>query len=277
MPDNEKSHLFTAYCKTEWFTQSLSQAFTVYLMKLKEEIMKTLNKTITFVIVLTFLISTGAPFGSAATDEFLSPQLKAAISVDADTFINSSSDYLKNWEGIPARIQGLKAKANPTAAEINVVRTDLLNLKRLLNTMKTSLTAVINKLKGANKYIEQDNFVLNSVRSKNAGAAGKLQSEGGAHNILDGTSNITEQLNRVDQFLADPIFRRNTASFHLESDNNAEFKIVRASYTTGAAVAPVFRLSFTCLVLGSRLIIKTIKGTDTQRDADQFVNNCSGQ
>lgn len=239
--------------------------------------MKRLNKTITFVIALTLLASVGVPFGSAATDEFLSPQLKAAISIDADTFINSSNDYLKDWEKIPGRIQALKAKANPTAVEINTTRNDLVNLKRLLNTMKSSLTAVINKLKAANKYIEQDNFVLNAVRSKNAGAASKLQSEGGAHNILDGTSNITEQINRVDQFLADPIFRRNTASFHIESDTNSEFNIVRASSTTLAPAAPVFRLSFTCLVLGSRLIIKTLKGTDTQRDADQFVNSCSDQ
>jgi hypothetical protein len=239
--------------------------------------MKILNKTITFLIVLTFLASTGAPFGSAATDEFLSPQLKAAISVDADTFINSSTDYLKNWEAIPAKIRELKAKANPTAVEINTTRNQLLTLKRLLNAMKTSLTGVINKLKAANKYVEQDNFVLNSVRAKNAGAATKLQTEGGAHNILDSASNITEQLNVVDQFLADPIFRRNTASFYLENHNNSPFKLVRASYTPSAAAAPAFRLSFTCLVLGSRLIIKTIKGTDTQRDADQFVNACNGQ
>jgi hypothetical protein len=239
--------------------------------------MKILNKTITFVIVLTLFASIATPFGSAATTDFLSPQLKAAISVDADTFINSSNDYLKDWDKIPGKLQELKAKANPTAAEINVVRNGLLNLKRLLNTMKTSLTGVINKLKAANKYIEQDNFVLNSVRSKNAGAASKLQTEGGAHNILDGTSNITEQLNRVDQLLADPIFRRAAASFHPESDNNLEFKVVRASFASNTPAAPVFRLTFTCLVLGSRLIIKTIRGEDTQRDTDQFVNTCSGQ
>lgn len=239
--------------------------------------MKRFNKTITFVIALTLFASFASPFGSAATEDFLSPQLKSAIAVDSDAFLNSSADYVKNWEELPQKFAALKAKVNPTAAEINVVRNDLLNLKRLLQAMKSSLTSVINKLKAANKFIEQDNFVLNSVRSKNAGAASKLQAAGGAHNILDSTSNITEQLARVDQFLADPIFRRSTTSFNIENGINSEFKVIRASLTAKAPAAPVFKVSFTCLVLGSRLIIKTIRGTDTQREADQFVNTCSGQ
>ncbi len=239
--------------------------------------MKIFNKTITFVIALTLFASFAAPFDAAATEDFLSPQLKAAIAVDSDAFLNSSNDYMKKWDAIPGNLAALKAKANPTAAEINVVRNDLLNLKRLLNSMKSSLTSVINKLKAANKYIEQDNFVLNSVRSKNVGAASKLQAAGGAHNILDSTANITEQVAKIDQFLADPIFRRSTTSFNIEYGINSEFKVIRASFTAEAPAAPVFRLTFTCLVLGSRLIIKTIKGTDTQRDADQFVNTCSGQ
>jgi hypothetical protein len=239
--------------------------------------MNRLYKTITFTIILTLFASLGVPCSSAAGQEFLSPQLKAAISVDADTFINASNDYLKDWEKIPGRVRELKAKANPTAAEINVTRNELLNLKRLLNTMKTSLTAIINKLKAANKYVEQDNFVFNSVRSKNAGAASKLQAEGGAHNILDNAVNITDQLNRIDQILADPIFRRGTASLHTESAGHSQFKLVRASFNANATATPVFRLSFTCLVLGSRLIIKTVRGTETQRDVDQFINTCSGQ
>jgi hypothetical protein len=239
--------------------------------------MNTFYKTITFIIVLTLFASLGAPFASAASEEFLSPQLKSAITVDADTFINSSADYLKNWEKIPGRVQELKAKANPTAAEINVTRNELLNLKRLLNTMKTSLTGIINKLKAANKYVEQDNFVFNSVRSKNAGAASKIQAEGGAHNILDSVVNISEQLNRIDQFLAEPIFRRGSASLHTESPNPSQFRLVRASFNANAPVTPAFRLAFTCLVLGSRLIIKTIRGTETQGDVNQFVNTCGGQ
>jgi hypothetical protein len=239
--------------------------------------MKIFNKTITFVIALTLFASLAAPFGSAATEEFLSPQLKAAIAVDSDAFLNSSNEYMKKWDAIPGKLAALKAKANPTAAEINVVRNELLNLKNLLNSMKNSLTSVINKLKAANKFIEQDNFVLNSVRNKNAGAASKLQEAGGAHNILDGTSNIAEQVAKIDQFLADPVFRRGTTSLYIENGINSEFRFIRASFTAEAPAAPVFRVSFTCLVLGSRLIIKTIRGTDTQRDADQFVNTCSGQ
>jgi hypothetical protein len=239
--------------------------------------MKIFNKTITFVIALTLFASFAAPFGAAATEDFLSPQLKAAIAVDSDAFLNSSNEYMKKWDAIPGKLAALKAKANPTAAEINVVRNDLLTLKNLLNSMKNSLTSVINKLKAANKFVEQDNFVLNSVRNKNAGAASKLQAAGGAHSILENTSDITEQLARVDQFLADPIFRRSTTSLNIESGINSEFKVIRASFTAEAPAAPAFRVSFACLVLGSRLIIKTIKGTDTQRDADQFVNTCSGQ
>jgi hypothetical protein len=261
--------------KPEWLTSSLSETFTANLTK-QGESMKILNKAITFTLVLTLLISIGTPFTSAATEDFLSPQLKAAISVDTDTFINASNDYLKNWEELPQKLRELKAKTNPTAPEINALRNGLLNLKKLLNTMKTSLTAVNNKLKGANKFIEQDNFVLNSVRSKNATAASKLQAEGGAHNILESVTNISEQLNRVDQLLADPIFRRASASFHSES-GNPEFKLVKASFTTNTPATPVFRLGFTCLVLASRLIIKTVRGTDTQRDVEQFVNTCSGQ
>lgn len=239
--------------------------------------MNTLYKTTTFIIVLTLFASLGAPFSSAASEEFLSPQLKTAISVDADTFINSSADYLKNWEKLPGRVEELKAKANPTAAEINVTRNELLNLKRLLNTMKTSLTAIINNLKAANKYVEQDNFVFNSVRSKNAGAAGKLQAEGGAHNILDSVVNISDQLNRIDHLLAEPIFRRGTASLHTESPDGSQFKLVKASFNASTPAPPVFRLAFTCLVLGSRLIIKTIRGTETQGDVNQFVSTCGGQ
>ena len=102
--------------------------------------MKTYRKTISFIIVLTIIASLGTSFGSAATEDFLSPQLKAAIAVDSDAFINSSSDYLKDWDKIPGKFEALRAKTNPTAAEINVVRNELLNLKRLLNNMKTSLS-----------------------------------------------------------------------------------------------------------------------------------------
>jgi hypothetical protein len=239
--------------------------------------MKQFNRTITAIIVLTLFAGIATPFSSAAAEDFLSPQLKAAISIDADSFINASIDYDKNWEKIPGRIQELKAKANPTIAEITATRNQLLNLKRLLNSMKTSLTAVINKLKTANKFIEQDNFVLNSVRGKNAGAASKIQAEGGAHTILESTTDISGQLTRIDQLLADPIFRRGSAALYPDASGASEFKVVRASFRAEAPAAPAFRLNFTCLVLGSRLIIKTVRGNDTQRDVDQFVNTCSGQ
>ncbi|MBI3653494.1 MAG: hypothetical protein HY231_20890 [Acidobacteria bacterium] len=239
--------------------------------------MKRLHKTLSRLVVLTLLASFATSYSQAATDEFLSPQLKAAISLDADSFINASSDYLKNWEGIPVRIADLKAKAKPTAAEIQSVRADLLRAKTQLNTMKNHLSAIINKLKAANKYVEQDNFVVNAVRNKNAAAASKLQSAGGAHNILDGTSNIADQLNRVDQFLADPIFQRRAVGFNREGIFPSEFPLTRAAYRPASAAAPVFALTFTCLVLGARLIIKTLKGNDSTSDADHFADTCKGQ
>jgi hypothetical protein len=239
--------------------------------------MKVVPKTITAITLFTLLLSLSAPFSQAASADFLSPQLKAAIAVDADSFINSATDYNKNWEKIPGRIQELKAKANPTPAEITTTRNDLVNLKRLLNTMKTSLTSLINKLKAANKYVEQDNFVATALRGRNAAAASKLQAEGGAHTILDTVVNISDQLNRIDQILADPILSPRRVGLRSEPASFAEFKPVRVAFSPAEPAAPVFALGFTCRVLAARLIIKTVRGTETQQDVDQFVNTCSGQ
>jgi hypothetical protein len=248
--------------------------------------MKTYRKTITFVIVLTLFVSLGASFGSAATSgqryltEFIPDTLKSQLSPDASTYEGLSTNALNKLTLFNTKVEELKKRGRVTSQEATSVQSDANALKSLLGNLKNSLNSIIDKLKGANKFSSEfDTIAVNSIRAKKAEAANKLVASGGARALLNAAlANINAAISEINNIQADPIFSPRRASLNERAFGSLQgHGVLPVAYTNApAGSAPAIRFAIVvikCSVLGARLLIKTIKGTDTQEDADAF-NNC---
>jgi hypothetical protein len=247
--------------------------------------MKTYRKTITLVIVLTLFVSLGASFGSATTSgqryltEFIPDILKAQLSPDASTYERLSTDALNKLTLFNNRVEQLKKRGQVTPQEAAGVQSDANTLKSLLGNLKNSLNSIIDKLKGANKFSSEfDTIAVNSVRAKKAEAANKLVASGGARALLNTTlSNLNAAITEINNIQADPIFSPRRASLNERDFGQVNgYSLLPVAHSNATApAAPAVRFAIVvikCSVLGARLLIKTIKGTDTQDDADAFRN-----
>jgi hypothetical protein len=245
--------------------------------------MKTYRKTITFVIVLTLFVSLGTSFGSATTSaqryltEFIPDTLKSQLSPDASTYERLSTDALNKVNLFNNKVEDLKRRGRVTPQEGASVQSDANALKSLLGNLKNSLNSIIDKLKSANKFTgDFDTLAANSIRAKKPEAANKLLASGGARALLNATlANISAAISEINNIQADPIFSPRRASL-----NERDFGQVKgysllpvASTSATAPAAPPVRFAIVvlkCAVLGGRLLIKTIKGNDTDQDAQDF-------
>lgn len=242
--------------------------------------MKPICKRLTQSLVLTIVLSLAASqlaFAAAPAQDFIPPQLRTQLAADLGLFENSAADYLKNWEALPVRIAELNRQSIVSPRDAASLRALGSQLKNQLTQLKGAADSLVSKLRNANKLnAEFDSFIAAAVTRKRPDAASKLTREGGARALLSAVAQISEQQRLIDQMINDALRNARTSVHHI-GDSPSRFAVVPVSLrqpTAAPAALPALRLSFKCIVLGGRLIIKTIKGTDTPADAEQFATAC---
>jgi hypothetical protein len=249
---------------------------------LQGETMKTYRKTVTFALVITLFASLGASFGSTTANaqryltEFIPSTVKAQISSDASNFERLSADAIRNVTLFNSKVEQLKTRGRVTPQEKAGIQTEGNALKSLLGNLRSSLSSIIDKLRSANKLsADFDSLAVNSIRAKKSEAADKLTAQGGARALLNATlANLNAAITEINTIQADPLFRASADS--LNERDFGQARLIPVAYApVGTPSAPPARFAIVvikCSVLGARLLIKTIKGTDTQQDADDFKN-----
>jgi FtsZ-binding cell division protein ZapB len=249
----------------------------------KEKLMKTYRKLVTLTLVLTLFASLGASFGSAtisaqrSLSEFIPDTVKSQLAPDASNYERLATEAVSKVTLFNNKVEELKRRGRVTAQEKASIQSDGNALKSLLGNLRSSLSSIIDKLRSANKLsADFDAIAVNSIRAKKPEAADKLVAQGGARALLNATlSNLGAAISEINSIQSDPLFRASA-----DSVNEKEFKqalgqgLIPVAYTTTAS-APPARFAIVvikCAVLGTRLLIKTIKGTDTQKDSDDFKN-----
>jgi hypothetical protein len=245
--------------------------------------MKSSRKTATFALLITLFAGLGASFGSPTASaqrylsEFIPSTVKSQISPDAANYERLSVDAINKVLLFNNKVEEAKKRGRATAQEKASIQSEGNALKSLLGNLRNSLSSIIDKLRSANKLSPDfDSLALNSIRAKKSEAADKLTAQGGARALLNATlANLNAAITEINSIQADPIFRASAAPGS-DFDLRREHGLIPVAYTPAAAPsAPPARFAIVvikCSVLGARLLIKTIKGTDTQQDADDFKN-----
>lgn len=244
------------------------------------------------VAVISILSIQGLAFQGGKSDAFIGTQLRGQIDGEATRLIKQIPGYAGNWDNFLGLAERLKKQASVTPAEQNKLNKLAEDVRREGEGIKGALEGLISKVSSAGKFNEGlDSFVADKVAGFAPNFAGLLKREGGARTFLrDAVSQIGSRGgiigNLVKEVAAKVAVNNNTPSLQdrvaLVGTRSSSFTFAPASFSTTSPVIeattpvepPAFKLSFKCAVLGARLIIKTIKGTDTKDDADGFGNQC---
>jgi hypothetical protein len=244
------------------------------------------------VAVISILSVQGFAFQGGKSDAFIGTQLQGQINADATRLIKQLPGYAGNWENFLGLADRLKKQASVSPAEQNKLNRIAEDVRREGEGLKGVLDGLINTVRGAGKFNEGlDSFVADKVSGFAPSFAGILKREGGARTFLTDTVSLIGSRggvigNLLKEVAAKVAVNNNTPSLQdrvsLVGISTSRLSFAPASFSVTApeiappapAEAPALKISFKCAVLGARLIIKTIKGTDSKDDVDGFAGNC---
>lgn len=244
------------------------------------------------VAVISILSVQGFAWQGGKSDAFIGTQLRGQIDGDATRLIKQLPGYAGNWENFLGLADRLKKQASVSPAEQSKLNRIAEDVRREGEGLKGVLEGLINKVRGAGKFNEGlDGFVADKVASFAPSFAGILKREGGARTFLTDTVSLIGSRggvigNLLKEVAGKVAVNNNTPSLNdriaLVGTRSSSFSLAPASFNVAtpeiAAAPPVeppaLKISFKCAVLGARLIIKTIKGTDSKDDVDGFSGNC---
>lgn len=243
------------------------------------------------VAVLALLSAQALAWQGGKSEAFIGAQLRGQIDGDATRLIKQLPGYAGNWDKFLNVADRLKKQSAVTAdeqARLNRIAEDV---RREGEGLKGVLEGLISKVRSSGKFNEGlDSFVSEQVTKFAPNFSGILKREGGARTFLtEATSLIGSRggvINNILREVATKVAQNPAPSLRdriaLAGTNSPNFNLVPASFnasTTAMAAAPpaappALKVSFKCAVLGARLIIKTIKGTDSKDDVDGFSSSC---
>src|ERR1044071_1845681 len=132
--------------------------------------MKPYRNITTLVIVFTLIAGLGAAFGSPTASaqrslsEFIPATLKSQISADAVNFERLSTEAVSKVTLFNNKVEDLRRRGSATPQEKAAVRAEAGALKSLLGNLRSSLSSIIDKLRGANKLTgDLDTLVANAI------------------------------------------------------------------------------------------------------------------
>lgn len=217
-----------------------------------------------YFVALLALALAGVPTNASAAPapDFIPKQLQNQLAGDVDRFSNTSDQYLRDWASFQQRAAELKKKgAGVSAKERSELGAAATALNRQLDVLISSFSNIVQKLKDNQKFTaELDSYINAYLKSKGGNYARLLphiEQDNGPRAFL-GSSNrlFSDQRATTQQLLRDAI-SDGTSNNHARS-------------------LPANVNRFVCGVLAFKLIVKTLRGNDTPKDADDFVKQCGG-
>lgn len=198
-----------------------------------------------------------ATHASSGADDFIPVQLRTQITGDADRFSNSATDYVKDWDKLPILTAELSKKNGAlSAAEKSQLQTLTNSLKRQIREMQVSLGNITQKLRDSNKLTpELDSYINAYLKGKgnSASVLRYIEQENNTRGLLSSANQLfSAQITKIDGIVNDIVSPR--AKAH--------------------AGAPASGSRFVCGVLTFKLIVKVLKGTDTEKDSEDFQREC---
>lgn len=201
--------------------------------------------------------------GASPEPDFIPKQLQSQLTSDVDRFSNTSDQYLRDWAVFQQRAAEIKKKggASVSAKERSELGAAATALNRQLDVLVSSLGNIVQKLKDNQKFTaELDSYINAYLRAKGGNAARLLPhiEQDNGPRALFGSANqlFSDQRAATQQLLRDAI-SDGTSNNHARS-------------------LPANVNRFVCGVLTFKLIVKTLRGNDTPKDADDFVKQCGG-
>jgi len=243
------------------------------------------------VAVISLLAAQSLAWQGGKSDAFIGTQLRGQIDGDASRLIKQLPVYAGNWDKFLNVADRLKRQTSVTTEEQNKLSRIAEDVRREGDGLKGALEGLINKVRSAGKFTEGlDGFVSEKVTSLAPNFAGILKREGGARTFLNETVSLIGSrggvIGNILKEVAGKVAQNNNPSLRdrvaLAGTSSTRFNLAPASFNTSTASMeaapagepPALKISFKCAVLGARLIIKTIKGTDSKDDVDGFSSNC---
>jgi hypothetical protein len=232
---------------------------------------------LTLLVILSFAATSINAFAiraSASTiDDFIPTPLRAQIAGDADRFVNSATDYVKDWSKIPVLLNELEKENGALSAAEKAKLENLANsLKQQIRNMQSSLGSVIQKLRDGNKFTpELDSYINAYLKSKGGSASQALsyiEQENNTRGLLNSANQLfSAQITKIEGIVRDAsiVSPRGTASAPASN---------RLFVSLAHAGAPAKSSRFVCAVLTFKLIVKVLKGTDTTQDSNEFKEEC---
>jgi hypothetical protein len=204
--------------------------------------------------------------------DFDSATLRSLIAADAGTFADQIKTYQRDWGRFPGFIDDLKNAPTVSSAQLNQLNTQAATLKRQGEELRRRLEGIISKLRSNTKLFPTiDANVVEALGSGGTQAAEIIGREGGATSFLTQTRDEFVKLpSRIDELVSQVGIKSGTPSlsFSLKSGHSPN----RAG---GFTPSPPRSVSFSCLMLGSRLIVLAIQRTSTLEDAKLVVAKCN--